>query len=160
MAGRGDRNPYVRLVRFEPANLMNAPISIAAGLALLAMSVAGAAPDSAAIVDSGSTNRAGFRIVVERSGNAEYTITRQKEAQRLKIPEALAERFYADLKAAQPFPALPQQRCAKSASFGTRLTIEFGEEETPDLSCPDQGNPQIRMLKRDANDIVKLFRTN
>ncbi len=31
--------------------------------------------DSAAIVNSGSTNRPGFRIVVARSGVAEYTAT-------------------------------------------------------------------------------------
>jgi hypothetical protein len=124
--------------------------SCIATAAVLAAGVAGANPASAIIVDSGSTNRAGFKVVVERSGNAEYT---------LKIPDALVQRFYADLVKAQPFSALPRQRCAKSASFGTTLTIEFGDEETPDLSCPE-GSPLLQILKQAANDIVKLFRTN
>jgi hypothetical protein len=139
---------------------MRASTTIAVGLALLAASVARAAPDFAVIVDSGSTNRAGFHLVVQSSGNAEYTAARQKEVRRLKIPDALAQRFYADLKAAQPFSALPRQVCAKSASFGTKLTIEFGGEETPDLSCPGQGSLQFEDLKQDVNDIVKVFLSN
>jgi hypothetical protein len=125
-------------------------------------------PDSAVIVNSGSTNKAGFRIVVERSGNAEYAaIPRglnpqpaQPESTKTAhgpVPDALVQRLYSDLEAAKPLASLPQPRCMKSASFGFRLTIELGSLETPDLSCGDGNSPKLRALIRDANEIVALF---
>jgi hypothetical protein len=133
-------------------------------------SVAGFSPtaDSAVIVNSGSTNRAGFRIVVERSGNAEYTAMprginpqpaqpESAKAAHRPVADALVQRLYSDLEAAKPLASLPQPRCMKSASFGFRLTIEFGSLETPDLSCGDGNSPKLSALIRDANEIVALF---
>jgi hypothetical protein len=121
--------------------------------------------DAATIVNSGSTNRAGFRIVVERSGTAVLTSSprrfgargAQPEPVRRTIPAALVDSFYAGLAAARPFTSLPAVHCAKSASFGSSLTIEFGSEHTPDLSCGDGGNSFMRDLIRDANQIVALL---
>src|ERR1700722_6077429 len=48
------------------------------GAVVVAMALRAAAADSAVIVNSGSTNTAGFRIVVERSGDAENTVTRRR----------------------------------------------------------------------------------
>jgi hypothetical protein len=45
----------------------------------------------------------------------------------------------------------------KSASFGSALTVVFGSEQTPDLSCGDGGNAAMRNLIRDVNEIVALF---
>jgi hypothetical protein len=140
-------------------------MAIGAGAGLRAVTTAPENP--AVIVNSGSTNAPGFRIVVAKSGDAEYTVVpRRGRAQthsgelkpiHLTIPDALVQRFYSDLEAARPLSALSQGRCVKSVSFGTILTIESGDERTPDLSCP--GNQDVRMqnLERDANDIVKLF---
>lgn len=114
------------------------------------------------IVNSGSTNSPGFRIVVERSGDAKYTPTRRAESPepvQRRVPAALVRRFYADLEAAKPLSALPAEHCAKSASFGTKLTVESGGDVTPDLSCPSPHDPRIRTLARDTNEIVKVFRT-
>lgn len=120
-----------------------------------------------AIVNSGSTNTAGFRIAVQKSGKAEYTsqprpamMQRGEKPQKVSknIAKSLAERFYADVKAAQPLHSLPPPHCAKSASFGTRTYVVFGEEESPDLSCGDGGDPKLRVLIRDVNEIVQLFR--
>jgi hypothetical protein len=142
-------------------------VAIAIGVCGLSPLVAAFSPpaDSAVIVNSGSTNRAGFRIVVDRSGNAEYTATPRRPNQpsasatpaRLPAPDALVERLYSDLEAAKPLASLPHPRCAKSASFGFRLTIEFGGFETPDLSCGDADSLKLRALIRDANEIVELF---
>jgi hypothetical protein len=134
------------------------------------LSVAAFSPaaDSAVIVNSGSTNTAGFRIVVERSGNAEYTAMprginpqpaqpESTKAARRPVADALVQRLYTDLEAAKPLASLPQPRCMKSASFGTRLTIELGGLATPDLSCGDGSSPKLRALIRDANEIVALF---
>ena len=103
------------------------------------MGVQGADPAVATIVDSGSTNRAGFRITVERSGAAEFTATRRRSGipddQVKPIRQTLSEdtvrRLYADLEAAKPLSSLPAVHCAKSASFGSTLTVTVGKEETP-----------------------------
>ena len=117
----------------------------------------------AAIVDSGSTNSNGLRIVVEPSGRAQSTVAlhgpkaltgESLTAKAGAIPEALARRFYSDLDAAWPLSSLPPQHCLKSASFGTRLTIELAGQTTPDLNCGHTTDPNVRALARDARDII------
>ena len=119
---------------------------------------------SAMLVDSGSTNTDGFQIVVERSGQTQYTaIPRGRGGQAAerpsavggKLPAALAQRLYADLEAARPLASLPEAHCLKSASFGTTLIIEYGGERTPDLSCPAGTNARVQALVRDAKEIVE-----
>ncbi len=121
--------------------------------------------NTATIVNSGSTNRPGFRIVIDRSGAAEFKATPRRRAVQLEaitpmkmaIPRALADRLYVDLKTAGPLAALPASRCMKSVSFGSTLKIEFGGEQTPDLSCGPAGNPALANLTRDCDEIVALF---
>ena len=115
----------------------------------------------ATIADSGSTNSNGFRVVVEPSGRTQSTVVpRGPEAPTGRSPaagtvaEALARRLYSDLDAAWPFSSLPSQHCLKSASFGTRLTIEFAGQRTPDLSCGRMSDPIMRALAEDARDII------
>lgn len=124
---------------------------------------------TAEIVDSGSTNTSGFRIVVDRSGQADYKTTTRKNAPQTdersvnkhrQISRELVDRFYSDLEAAKPLSSLPEQRCMKSASFGTTMSIEFAGEKTPDLNCGDGGDPKLQAIIRDTNDIVQLFGTN
>ena len=118
--------------------------------------------DDAVIVSSGSTNTPGFRIVVERSGKTFYTPMPRKsdtqaKSRSLNLPQALVTRLYSDLDAGKPLAELPRGGCMKSASFGSSLTVEFAGERTPDLSCPDHGNPRLQALIKDAGEIVKLF---
>jgi len=117
----------------------------------------------AAIVDSGSTNTNGLRIVVEPSGRAQSTVVRHgphartdepPEASARTVPSTLAQRLYSDLEAAWPLSSLPTQHCLKSASFGTTLTIEFGGQTTPDLSCGHTTDPRVRALAKDAHEII------
>jgi len=145
-------------------------IVVAGGVVFRAAAFTPQTATSAVIVNSGSTNTAGFRIVVATSGNAEYMQSirhPQPEVDKAagqpatrKISDKLVQRLFSDLKKAEPLSSLPTQRCFKSVSFGTRLTIEFGGEETPDLSCPGQQDPRAQNLQRDANEIVKMFRKN
>jgi hypothetical protein len=118
---------------------------------------------SATIVDSGSTNTNAFRIVVEASGKTQSTMMpRSRQASNAEppattsgtIPAALAERLYSDLEAAWPLSSLPSPHCLKSASFGTRFTIEFDGQTTPDLSCGRITDPRVSALARDAREII------
>lgn len=136
------------------------------GPLLLSLSLSPEEQDTAVIMGSGSTNTAGFRIRVERSGLAEYTSAPRKygaqrgdkpNTKRQQLSRDLADRFYSDLEAAKPISSLPEQRCMKSASFGSTLVIEFGGQRTPDLSCGDGGNAKLQALIRDVNEITKLF---
>ena len=117
--------------------------------------------DSVMIVKSGSTNTNAFRIVVERSGEAELTPEPRgigpKEPVHRKVSEALVHNLYSDLDSAKPISSLPRPRCFKSASFGVRLTVKLGADETPDLSCGDGGNARLAALIRDVNQIVNVF---
>lgn len=136
-------------------------LALAAALACAACSA-----QSVAIVNSGSTNTAGFEIVVEKSGAAEYTSHPRPLALHRgetpvdihkTIPKPLAERLYRDVARARPLASLPARHCAKSASFGTRLTVVFGDDESPDLSC-GASNPQSKALLADVKRILKMFR--
>lgn len=121
---------------------------------------------TAVIVNSGSTNTPGFRVTVESNGTAEYTPSPRAHAgpedrsivpMRRKLPPDLAHRLYSDLEAAHPFSDLPRPRCIKSVSFGTRLTIQFNGDETPDLNCGAGQSAKVAALIQDAKDIVAVF---
>lgn len=125
----------------------------------------GCSAQSVTIVNSGSTNTAGFQIVVEKSGKSEYTSQPRRidqgaapKATIKKIAKSLAARLYKDVAAARPLTSLPAPHCMKSASFGTRLTIRLGDDESPDLSCGDGGDPKLAELIRDTDAVVKAFR--
>jgi len=145
---------------------MKAEAQMAATILTLAVAGFGqAARDRgfAAIVDSGSTNTNGFRIVVEQSGRTQSTMApRGPQGSSAKTPAptsgmisaTLAKRLYSDLDVAWPLSSLPSQHCLKSASFGTRLTIEFDGQTTPDLSCGRITDPKVSALARDAREIV------
>jgi hypothetical protein len=118
------------------------------------------------IVNSGSTNAAGFQIVVEKSGKAEYASQPRRidkgattKAIRKTVPKSLSERLYMDVMDARPLSSLPPHHCAKSVSFGTRLTIRFGDDISPDLSCGDGGDTRMRAIIVDVDEIVKAFAT-
>jgi hypothetical protein len=160
--------PLVSRHRRSYSKLAASIITVLGGAMLLSSFVSKQA-GSAEIVDSGSTNTAGFRILVDRAGRAEYQAVPRKNSpqsdakngnQRRQLSRELADRFYSDLESAKPFSSLPDQRCMKSASFGTTRSIEFAGEKTPDLSCGDGGDPKLQAIIRDANEIIKLFSTS
>ncbi|MBV8723364.1 MAG: hypothetical protein JO277_14535 [Candidatus Eremiobacteraeota bacterium] len=110
-------------------------------LGLLAVCAA-AAPsrDTATIVDSGSTNTAGYAIAVSSDGNSTVTPrNRMGESQSaprsFTITTTLAAQFFADLKAARDGNAT-SVHCMKSASFGTSTHIAWHDWTSPDLDCP------------------------
>jgi hypothetical protein len=135
----------------------------AAGLGVLAASPA--PTDQAVILNSGSTNAAGFQITVPRSGDLQFAPGSKKgrgggdppAAKSLSASADLVQRFFTDLDAAQPLHSLPASHCAKSASFGTRLTVQYQGETSPDLSCGGD-DPKLKAVIQDAQEIVALTR--
>jgi hypothetical protein len=92
------------------------------------------APGEALIVNSGSTNTAGYQLRVYADGTT--ALLQDGTTQRTRAPRALVDRFFADLHMAGPLDALPRTFCMKSASFGTATTIAYRGKISPDISCP------------------------
>jgi hypothetical protein len=109
--------------------------------------------DAAVILNTGSTNALGYRIVVQRNGEAEYIsgATRQKT----QLSEDLALAFFANLDAAMPLSQLPAMSCMKSVSFGTRTFVWWRGQRSPDVSCPT--NSQGMALNASALKIAYEF---
>ena len=88
---------------------------------------------AAVILNTGSTNTVGYRIVVEPSGRAEYV---QGSARATgQISSQLAAKFFADLKAGMPLSTLRAFPCMKSASFGISFFLWWRGQRSPDISC-------------------------
>jgi hypothetical protein len=45
----------------------------------------------------------------------------------------------------------------KSASFGSKMTVSLGGEETPDLNCGDGGNAALADLIKEVGKITALM---
>jgi len=124
---------------------------------LLAVCTA-AAPsrDSATIVDSGSTNTAGYKIVVASDGHGTLTMqSRMGSAQSaptsFTVATKVTARFFADLKAVRE-AKVDGTPCMKSASFGTSTRVQWHQWASPDLDCPAD-NPLVAALVGDVNAI-------
>src|SRR5258708_22876149 len=115
------------------------------------------ATDPAVIVNSGSTNLPGYSIAVDRSGEVKGAYSNGNELkQKHRVPASLVKQFYADLDAAQPLASQPHGVCAKSASFGSTLTIKIHSQKTPDLRVsPD--NAKLQSLDRNSQDNTNAY---
>ncbi|MEH1933825.1 MAG: hypothetical protein V7L14_08860 [Nostoc sp.] len=108
----------------------------------------------AIILNSGSTNTIGFRIYVSPSGEVHYVDGRGSNQG--KLSEKLTEKFFRDLKVAEPLSNLSiKQSCVKSVSFGTTTTIRLAGEQSQDISCP--GNAKAERLENDVIAIAKAL---
>ncbi len=111
--------------------------------------------DGASIVDSGSTNTAGYTIRVWSDGTAGVTYQNRTDvsasAKAFTISPSLAARFFADLKAARGGKA-QAERCMKSASFGTSTHVYWHDWTSPDLDCPP-GDALTSAVLKDVNAI-------
>jgi hypothetical protein len=105
----------------------------------------------ALIVNSGSTNRAGYRLRVYADGT---TALQQGDVPiKKRIPAELVTRFFADLKAAGPLDRLQLPHCMKSTSFGSTTQIGYRGVMSGDVSCPGS-SPALRALAIDVTAIA------
>jgi hypothetical protein len=103
------------------------------------------------IVNSGSTNYQGFSLILAEDGEAK--LKQGNSTFQRYVPQTFTSRLFADLRAAGALDALPQNRCMKSASFGTTTRISYRGKTSPDVSCPTP-NPILGHL---AIDVMSLL---
>jgi len=121
---------------------MKSALLAAAALIAAASAASAAAPvpylpvpkDAAVILNTGSTNAAGYRIVLQRSGDAEYVWGARRAT--ATVDKAIATKFFADAAHGMPLSKLLVAPCMKSASFGTSTFVWWRGQRSPDLSCP------------------------
>lgn len=109
----------------------------------IASGVAATPSNSAAIVNSGSTNSYGFTIALGSDGQASVVLQHRGVAaaaapKAFTVPAATTARFFADLAAARK-ANLTTAPCMKSASFGSSTHVTWEGWVSPDLSCPPAG---------------------
>lgn len=116
--------------------------TICAVLAIAAL-MAASPPDTAKIVDSGSTNANGYTIEIASDGNASVIYQPRGGSpigapKHFTVPAATTARFFADLAAARKgnMATVP---CMKPVSFGTTLKVTWQGWTSPDLTCPPKG---------------------
>lgn len=113
--------------------------------------------DSASIVNSGSTNTAGYQIDVHSDGAAVVTLKPHPGSnlpagpKSFTIAPALAASFFADLKAVRD-ANVAGAPCMKSASFGSSTHVSWHDWKSPDLECPPQ-NAKVGALIHDVGAI-------
>ena|SRR5215472_14281551 len=95
---------------------------------------------AAVILNTGSTNAAGYRIVLQRSGSAEYIWGAQRATS--SIDPKLASKFFEDATSGMPLSQLRVVMCMKSASFGTMTFVWWRGSRSRDLSCPGDASAQ------------------
>jgi hypothetical protein len=115
--------------------------------------MAAAPPDTAVIVNSGSTNAYGYTISVSADGKASVTMQNKggaaaSAARAFTVPATTAARFFSDLAAARKANAATVP-CMKSVSFGSSTHVKWQGWTSPDLTCP----PQDKVGEALVNDV-------
>jgi hypothetical protein len=108
--------------------------------------------DSAIIRNSGSTNTSGYTITVWSDATGSVEVAGKIDSS-FVLPGDLNARFFTELHAASASTdAAPEHHCMKSASFGTRTTVQWHGWNSPDLQCPPL-SPSLGALASDVNAI-------
>jgi hypothetical protein len=88
---------------------------------------------AAVILNTGSTNSPGYRIVVAPDGSAQWVMGATRETAQLS--QKNTDALFGDLKAAMPLSQLQSAHCMKSASFGTSTFAYWEHQRSTDLQC-------------------------
>jgi hypothetical protein len=110
-------------------------------------------PDDVLIENSGSTNTAGYRIILHSDATAD--IRENDETVHAKVDPALVASFVAKLRADGPLASLGGGHCMRSVSFGSSTRVAYHGESTGDLSCG--ASPEGRDLLGDARAIASAL---
>ena len=107
-------------------------------------------PGAAVIANSGSTNSAGYTLVIAPDGSA--TVRQYEGFTQKTVAGAQTHWLFGRLRAAGPLDSLGLEHCIKSASFGTSTRITWNGTTSGDVSC--SADPASRELVRTINVIV------
>jgi hypothetical protein len=113
------------------------------------------------IFNSGNSDFAGFRIVVDRSGKA-WSIDGAGRG-RAVLQQNVVDALFSDVTAAKPLRALPTQSCATNATDASTaamaanaaIMVIAGGERSPDLRCSN--DPRAAALLADAQTIQRAL---
>ena len=108
-------------------------------------------PGAAIIRNSGSTNSAGYTLVIAPDGAA--TVGGYEGYTRKTVAGVQTRWLFARLGDAGPLDSLGLEHCIKSASFGTSTRITWQGTTSGDISCT--ADPTSRELTRTIEVIVK-----
>ena len=126
------------------------------------------------IVDSGSSNTAGYTIQLQQNGTVTWTIRHRSHAMifttatgptitstqmNIQFLPVLVENVFENVRRALPFNQYPTRFCIKSVSFGTSLNIFYQEQQSPDLNCPLEDSRLISLNKA-AREIISVLHIN
>ena len=151
-----ERSSLPRLLALTVAGLLLA--------ALPAVAKPKAAPvQTAVIMNTGSTNTQGYQIQVASDGGAAFSTGSINQAEVTGQPVVHyksgsvkdASKLFHDLNAAMPLTSLPVRHGMRSASFGTRVTITYKGQQSPDLTFAS--DPRTVALKADIDAITKAL---
>lgn len=123
----------------------------------------------ATIIQSGSTNTRGYKIVIHNDGSASEEINSASSDSRTEPP--LSQRFppgTIDTKTLRRLlmvigdvSRIPIGACAKSVSFGTHTQINYANKTSGDLQCiqqPALGGDQA--LLQASEDLARFVQTS
>jgi hypothetical protein len=100
------------------------------------------------IVNSGSTNTAGYVIELPRNGLVRWTVAPRfhqissttpsstTAQSSIQLPSSRTNSIFQAVEQASPFNQYQAAFCVKSVSFGTRLYVTYNGQQSPDISCP------------------------
>ncbi len=126
-----------------------APASPAATPAAAA-TIPGVSPEDAVIRNSGSTNAAGYAIIVHPDGSVE--IDQAGVVSRATLERPQTKWLFAKLQADSPISNLVSAHCMRSMSFGSTTRVTYRGATTGDLGCTF--DPAARELKRTVDVIA------
>ncbi len=119
----------------------------------------------ARIVNTGSTNTRGYAIMLEQTdlhGVGFEVRDLDTGADEEKFDSKLGHKlllinnkFFHDLAAAMPLTSLPVHHGMRSASFGTRTTVTYKGQTSPDLTFAS--DPKSALLKADIDAITGIL---
>ena len=143
--------------RFSNMQIQNRLQSVIAALTLLTLAAAPCRLDGARILDTGSTNVAGFTMAIRSDGTGWWRpSTRMGQptapARTFTIAQGIARRFLDALAdgRAQHVRGVP---CMKSASFGHSVFALWHGWRSPDITCP-LDSTSARAIAADIHAVI------
>lgn len=127
--------------------------------------------DLVRIINSGSTNTAGYVIELQRNGLVKWTVARRirpvlsttpsatTTQNNIRLPTLLANNIFQAIENASPFTQYAPIFCIKSISFGSTLHVTYNGQQTPDLSCPLQ-DERLVVLSKYIHELITDLNIN